>query len=109
MNQGFIIILLIIVLNVFAGNYANNILKNVEDKYKEIYKKQMIKVDTILVIIGVIIIAGFIFITFNPSITEKMPFLTIVFNTVSCLFIFCVEIVIRILMALRIRQFYGKN
>ena len=109
MNQGFIVILLIIVLNVFAGNYANNILKNVEDKYKEIYKKQMMKVDTILVIIGVIIIVGFIVITFNPAIVEKMPFLTIVFNTVSCLFIFCVEIVIRILMALRIRQFYGKN
>lgn len=109
MNQGFIIILIILVLNVFAGNYANNILKNVEDKYKDIYKNQMLKVDIIIVIIGVIIIAGFIYITFNPTIVEKMPFLTIVFNTVSCLVIFCVEILIRILMALRFRQLYGKN
>lgn len=109
MNQGFIIILLILVLNVFAGSYANNILKNVEAKYIDIYKNQMMKVDIIIVIIGVIIIAGFIFITFNPAIVEKMPFLTIIFNTVSCLVIFCVEILIRILMALRIRQVYGKN
>lgn len=109
MNQGFIVILIILVLNVFAGNYANNILKNVEAKYKDIYKNQMLKVDIIIVIIGVIIIAGFIFITFNPAIVGKMPFLTIIFNSVSCLFIFCVEIIIRILMALRIRQLYGKN
>lgn len=109
MNQEFIIILLILVLNVFAGNYANNILKNVEDKYKYIYKNQMMIVDIIIVIIGVIIIAGFIFITLNPAIVEKMPFLTIIFNTVSCLVIFCVEILIRILMALRFRQLYGKN
>lgn len=109
MNQGFIVILIILVLNVFAGNYANNILKNVEAKYKDIYKNQMLKVDIIIVIIGVIIIAGFIFITFNPAIVGKMQFLTIIFNSVSCLFIFCVEIIIRILMALRIRQLYGKN
>lgn len=109
MNQGFIIILLILVLNVFAGSYANNILQSVEDKYQDIYKNQMMKVDIIIVIIGVIIIAGFIYITFNPAIVEKMPFLTIIFNTVSCLVIFCVEILIRILMALRIRQLYGKN
>lgn len=109
MNQEFIIILLILVLNVFAGNYANNILKNVEAKYKDIYKNQMIKVDIILVIIGVIIIAGFIYFTFNPAIVEKIPFLTIIFNSVSCLIIFCVEILIRILMALRTRQLYGKN
>lgn len=109
MGQEFIIILIILLLNVFAGNYANNILKNVEAKYKDIYKNQMMKVDIIIVIIGVIIIAGFIFITLNPAIVEKMPFLTIIFNTVSCLVIFCVEILIRILMALRFRQVYGKN
>ena len=80
-----------------------------EAKYKDIYKNQMLKVDIIIVIIGVIIIAGFIYITVNPAIVEKMPFLTIIFNSVSCLFIFCVEILIRILMALRFRQLYGKN
>lgn len=109
MDQGFIIILIVLVLNVFAGSYANDVLKNVEDKYKDIYKNQMLKVDIIIVIIGVIIIAGFIYFTFNPAIVAKMPFLTIIFNSVSCLVIFCVEILIRILMALRFRQLYGKN
>lgn len=102
-----IIVIIIIVINMIAVNYANGVVKHLPNKVQESFKALTTKSDIICIAVALICFIGYIFLIIFPQYSNSI--LSVIFSPVIIYGAFILSLVYKIILALQLKKEHGKS